>query len=184
MLISTKQNKSYLISISLFNRLNVVFHLLLLQYGTGYLLYGPHHVKTCLWAYANSKDPDQPVHTDQGLHCLLKDSLDITECMNGEQSPAWYYTHTQDDLNLHILPMFEGTFSLNAAHIYFKYMDSDAWGNSVDSDQTAPKGIAWSGSVSFVMHPSILTLVLLNKLRYHTLFKFSASQITWSRLLI
>ena len=29
-----------------------------------------------------------------------------------------------------------------------------------------------------------LTLVLLNKLRCRTLFKFSASQITWSRLLI
>ena len=29
-----------------------------------------------------------------------------------------------------------------------------------------------------------LTLVLLNKLRCHTLFKFSANQITWSRLLI
>ena len=34
------------------------------------------------------------------------------------------------------------------------------------------------------LHMWILTLVLLNKLRCHTFFKFSTNQITWSRLLI
>ena len=28
-----------------------------------------------------------PAQSDQGLHCLLTESLDTTECMNGEQSP-------------------------------------------------------------------------------------------------
>ena len=56
-------------------------------------------VKMCLRAYANSKGPDQPkiidtqcdqglhCHLTQGHHCLLTESLDTTECMNGEQRP-------------------------------------------------------------------------------------------------
>ena len=48
---------------------------------------------------------------DQGLHCPLIELLDTTECMNGEQSPGWYLSHTQDDLNQRFLRMFEGTFS-------------------------------------------------------------------------
>ena len=35
--------------------------------------------------------------------------------MNGEQRPRWYFAHSKDDLNLRILRMFEGTFSLDAA---------------------------------------------------------------------
>ena len=49
----------------------------------------------------------------QGLHCLLIKSLDTTECMNGEQR----HEHVQDYLNLHILHMFEDTFSLDMAQI-------------------------------------------------------------------
>ena len=37
--------------------------------------------------------------------------------MNGEQRPGWYFAHAQDDPNLRILCMFEGTFSLDAAHM-------------------------------------------------------------------
>ena len=37
--------------------------------------------------------------------------------MNEEQMPGWYFAHMQDDLNLHILRMCEGTFSLKAADI-------------------------------------------------------------------
>ena len=50
------------------------------------------------------------VQSDQGLHCLLAESLDTTECMNGEQRPELYEAHVQDDLNLCILGMLEGTF--------------------------------------------------------------------------
>ena len=42
----------------------------------------------------------------------------------------------------------------------------------------------WSGSTVFATHPAGLTLVLLNKLRCHAYFQFSANQITWSSLLI
>ena len=37
--------------------------------------------------------------------------------MNGEQMPEWYFAYTQDALNLHILCMFKGTFSLDVAHV-------------------------------------------------------------------
>ena len=44
----------------------------------------------------------------QSLHCLVTESLDTTECMNGEQRPRRYFAHAQDDLNLHFLGMFKG----------------------------------------------------------------------------
>ena len=42
--------------------------------------------KKCLRAYADSEGLDQPVHP--GLQCLLTESLDTTECMNGAQRPG------------------------------------------------------------------------------------------------
>ena len=36
----------------------------------------------------------------QVLHCPLTESLDTTECMNGEQMPGSYFSHAQDDVNL------------------------------------------------------------------------------------
>ena len=39
--------------------------------------------RTRLRAYAYSEGPDQFVQSDQGLHCQLIESLDISECMNG-----------------------------------------------------------------------------------------------------
>ena len=50
--------------------------------------------------------------SDQGLHYQLTESLDITECINGEQKAGWYFAHVQDDLNLHIMRMFEDRFPL------------------------------------------------------------------------
>ena len=55
--------------------------------------------------------------SDQGLHCPLIELLDTTYCMNGGQRPKWYFAHTLDDLNLRILRMFEGIFSLDAVNI-------------------------------------------------------------------
>ena len=68
-------------------------------------------------ASVDSEGPDQPASADQGIHCLQTESLDTTICMNGEQRPQWYIARAQDDLNLHILRMYEGTFSLNTAHM-------------------------------------------------------------------
>ena len=71
-----------------------------------------------LRVYANSEGP-VPAHSDQGLRCPQTKSLDIIECFSGEQRPGWYFVHAQDDLNPHILPMLEGTFSLDAAQQTF-----------------------------------------------------------------
>ena len=49
---------------------------------------GPRHVKTCLLAYAESEDPDQPAHPRSLIRASLSaESLDITKYMNGEQMP-------------------------------------------------------------------------------------------------
>ena len=55
--------------------------------------------------------------SDLGLHCLLTESLDTTEYINGEQRPRWYLANAQDDLNLHILSLFKDSFSLDMAHL-------------------------------------------------------------------
>ena len=49
------------------------------------------------------------VQSDQGLHCMLTESLDNIEFINEET------VHTQGNLNLCILCMFTGTFSLDMA---------------------------------------------------------------------
>ena len=59
----------------------------------------------CIWAVSSY------------LLCLLTESSDTTEFINGEQRPGWYFAHAQDDLNLRILRMFDDTFLLYAAHI-------------------------------------------------------------------
>ena len=50
-------------------------------------IYGPRLAKTCLRPCADSEDPDQPAfaQADQCLHCPLTESLDTTECINGER---------------------------------------------------------------------------------------------------
>ena len=53
---------------------------------------------------------------DKGLHCPQIKSLDTKECMNGVQRPGRYFAHAQDDLNMRILRMLEGTVSFCAAH--------------------------------------------------------------------
>ena len=40
-----------------------------------------------------------------------------TECIWEEKRSGWYFAIAQDDLNMRILRTFEGTFSLDAAHI-------------------------------------------------------------------
>ena len=60
--------------------------------------------------------------SDQCLHCLLTEPLDITECMTEEQRPGWYFVHAQDDLNLR---MFEGTFLLDMAQMVLVFYCMD-----------------------------------------------------------
>ena len=48
--------------------------------------------------------------SDQDLPCPLTESLNTTECMNGEQRPGRYFAHVQDDLNLRILCVLKRHF--------------------------------------------------------------------------
>ena len=54
--------------------------------------------------------------SDQGLNSPLTESLDTTECMNGEQRPGFYFSRAHDNLNRCFLRMFESTFPLDSAH--------------------------------------------------------------------
>ena len=47
----------------------------------------------------------------------LRESLDTTECINGEQRPGWDFV-LQVDVNPHIMHMLEGTISLDTAHLF------------------------------------------------------------------
>ena len=66
-------------------------------------------MKTCLRVYVSAQ-------TDQGRHYA-------TECMNCEQRPEGYFAPVQDDLNMHILRMFEGTFSFDEAQFCFSFVE-------------------------------------------------------------
>ena len=59
------------------------------------------------------------VQSAQGLHCLLTDT---TECISREQRIRWYFAQAQDDLNLCILRMSEGTVSLDVTHLILHYV--------------------------------------------------------------
>ena len=64
---------------------------------------------------------------DQGLHCPLTESLDTIACMNGKQRFELYFAHAQDDLNLYILRMFNGTVSLDAAHLILENNSNESY---------------------------------------------------------
>ena len=61
--------------------------------------------------------------SDQGPHCSLTESLDITECMNGDQMPGWGLGQAQDNVHPHILRMLEGTLSLDEAQYVITPLD-------------------------------------------------------------
>ena len=61
--------------------------------------------------------------SDRVLHYLLTESLDTTECMNREQRTRWYFVHTQNGLNGHILHMFKSTFSLDGTQLLLSSED-------------------------------------------------------------
>ena len=69
----------------------------------------------CLWAYADSEGPDQPTHLCSYIRlcCLLTESLDTIECINGEQMPS----HSRYKSESVHLGMFEDTFLLGANQI-------------------------------------------------------------------
>ena len=64
------------------------------------------------------------VLSNQGLHCLLTESLDTTECMNIEQRLGRHFAHVPDGMNLPILGMCGArTFLLDTAYIISENSD-------------------------------------------------------------
>ena len=60
------------------------------------ILFGPHHAKTCLRAYADSKAQiSLCIHAVWTVPSLLTESFDIIVCINEEQMPGWDFAHVQ-----------------------------------------------------------------------------------------
>ena len=55
------------------------------------------------------------MQSDQGFHCLLTDSFDTTDCINGEHMPRSDFCMCRMNLNLPIFCMLKDTFSRGAA---------------------------------------------------------------------
>ena len=49
---------------------------------------GHSNAKTCLWAHEDREDSDQCSLIRALPPCPLAESMDTTECMNGEQRPG------------------------------------------------------------------------------------------------
>ena len=65
------------------------------------------------------------VQSDQGLHCLLKESLDTTECIKRQQRLDWYLVHVQDDLNFCTCSMMMMVWCFTSRPTLFKsYQDN------------------------------------------------------------
>ena len=84
-------------------------------------LYGPRHAKMCLWAYRTAKSLIRlrKCAVWSGPSLSTNRTIWFIECFNGVQMPGWYLAHARDNLNLHILHIFEGTFLLDAVHSVF-----------------------------------------------------------------
>ena len=73
-----------------------------------------YQMKMCLKGMRRQQRPRSDcadAQSDQGLCCLLPESLDTIECINGEQRPGWDIVHAHDCLDLCILCMLEGFFT-------------------------------------------------------------------------
>ena len=122
--------------------------------------------------------------SDQGLHCPLTDSLATTKCMNVELRSRWYFAHVQDDLNFHILYIFEGIFSLGAGHICLKLGAGQFttwwWINWAATVQILIKLAIYIGAIWL----SCLTHFRLNKFYYTIYWKSPISVLGMSGYVI
>ena len=56
---------------------------------------------------------------DQGLRCPQTELLYTIDCSDGKQMLGLDFAHVQDNVNPHILRMFEGTLTHSTAHILY-----------------------------------------------------------------
>ena len=74
-------------------------------------------VSSGIWGQQRPRSDCSDEQSDQGLSCPQTESLDTIECCNGEKIPPWYFAHDQNDRYLCIWRLFDGTFSLDTAHM-------------------------------------------------------------------
>ena len=73
----------------------------------------PHQVKMHLRGTWGQQRPRSDCTNAQSGPSLSADRLDTIECFNGEQMLGCDLVHVHDDVNLHVLHMFEGSFMLD-----------------------------------------------------------------------
>ena len=83
---------------------------------------------------------------------VLRYSLEASShwCTSDEYPISMFSWRNKKNINL--IPF------LSRAMIYciFGKIFSHVWANSIDPDQTAPRGAVWSGSILFVIQPALL----------------------------
>ena len=87
----------------------------------GYLDLGRTKRK-CVFGICEQRRPRSAcasTQSEQGLHSPLTESFDTIECVSGKQMHGLDFTHVKDDVNPHILRMFEGTFSFDLANLHY-----------------------------------------------------------------
>ena len=71
-------------------------------------IYGPHHAKMCLWAYADSEGPDQPAHLRRLIRAFAVHRQNHWLLYNVSMESKWCdFAHVQVDVNLRILHMLK-----------------------------------------------------------------------------
>ena len=79
------------------------------------------HAKKCLAFLCEQWRPRSAwasMQSDQGLHCLLTESLDTTECMKGEQKPRWYFFMPRMIWICKFCACWKALFFFDAAHMF------------------------------------------------------------------
>ena len=115
-----------------------------------------------IWGQQRSRSACTFMQSDQCLHCPLTESLDSTECVNGEQRPRWYFAQTQDDLNLLILHIWRHFFTCHCSYVIsspeHEVLKVSYCGQSMSILRRAASRIALEAYTSYTLGPIDLKL--------------------------
>ena len=77
------------------------------------------HMSSGICGQWRPRQPCTSAQSDQGPHCPLKESLDTTDCMNGEQMTGWYFAHAWNESESLHFAHVEGHLSLGSVRLEF-----------------------------------------------------------------
>ena len=81
--------------------------------------YMGHAMQKCVFGHVQktkARSGCAPPQSDQDLHCPLTQPLNTTECMNGEQRPAWYFANEQGDPTAYVVHVPRHFFAWHGAN--------------------------------------------------------------------